>query len=101
MPSTRFKQSFADGTDRFSRNVRNEKTTLLTGGLFQGHSLYVAVLDVEHVGGILLCVVSVREAVTITPYYQQEVHDQPWGHKNATKMKFPISGTLWWFLMER
>jgi hypothetical protein len=60
-------------------------TTLLTDGLFQGHSLYIGVLDVVHVGGILLSVVSGREAVMITSYYQQEVQVQPWGHKNTTK----------------
>jgi len=62
-------------------------TTLLTDGLFQGHSLYVAVLGDVHIGGILLSVVSVREAVIVTPYYQQEVQGQPWRHKNATKTK--------------
>ena len=77
-------------------------TTLLTDGLCQGNSLYVAVLGVVHVGGILLSAVSVREALMITSYYQQEVHDQPWGHKDAIKrIKFPASGTLWWFLMEQ
>jgi len=70
-------------------------TTLFTDGLCQGHSFYVAVLGVVHVGGILLSVVSVREAVTITPHYQQEVHGQPCGYKNAKKpSKFPASGTL-------
>jgi len=62
-------------------------TGLLTDGLWQGHSLYVAVLGVVHVGGILLSVVSVQEAVMITPYYQQEVQDQPWGHKKGIKTK--------------
>lgn len=62
-------------------------TTLLTDGLCQGHSLYVGVLGDEHVGGILSSVVSGLEAVMITPYYQQEVQVQPWGHKNATKTK--------------
>ena len=52
-------------------------TTLLTDALCQGHSLYVAVLSVLQGGGFLLSVVYVREAVTITPYYQQEVQSQP------------------------
>jgi hypothetical protein len=60
-------------------------TTLLAGGRFQGHSLYVAVLGVEHVGGISLSVVSGLCAVMDTPYYQQEVQLQHWGDKNATK----------------
>jgi len=62
-------------------------TTLLTDELFQGHPLYVGVLGVEHVGGILSSVVSGREAVMVTPHYQQEVQVQPWGHKNAIKTK--------------
>jgi hypothetical protein len=61
--------------------------TLLTDVFLQGHSLYVGVLVVVHVGGILSFVVSGLEAVMITPYYQQEVQVHPWGHKNATKTK--------------
>jgi hypothetical protein len=62
-------------------------TTLLTYGLFQGHSLYDGVIGDVQVGGILFSVVSGSEALMITPYYHQEVKVQPWGHKNARKTK--------------
>jgi hypothetical protein len=61
--------------------------TLLTDGVFQGHSLYVAVLGVVLVGGFRLSVVSGLVAVMKTPYYVQEVQVQHWGDKNATKTK--------------
>jgi hypothetical protein len=55
--------------------------------LLQGHSLGVAVLGVEPVGGTLLSVVSGLGAVMKTPYYQNEEHLQHWGEKNVTKTK--------------
>jgi hypothetical protein len=62
-------------------------TTLLTDGLFQGHSLYVAVPGDVPVAGTLRSVVSGLEAVMKTPDYQHEVQMQPWGDKNVTKTK--------------
>jgi hypothetical protein len=61
--------------------------SLLTDGVFQGHSLYFAVLNVVHVGNIPLSVVFGLGALMKTPDYKQEVQVQPWGDKNSTRTK--------------